>query len=75
MEDIAIHSFEGFPDHPENVDGTDPHGSAWVDAAVKGKVRDIYSLSNEGHLLFVATDRISAYNVILRKVCPVRPLF
>lgn len=35
----------------------------------QGKVRDIYSTSSTDHLLFVATDRISAYDVILRNVC------
>lgn len=34
----------------------------------KGKVRDIYSTSSSEHLLFVATDRISAYDVILKNV-------
>ncbi len=34
----------------------------------KGKVRDIYSTSSADHLLFVATDRISAYDVILNNV-------
>lgn len=34
----------------------------------KGKVRDIYSTSSPDHLLFVATDRISAYDVILKNV-------
>lgn len=34
----------------------------------KGKVRDIYETSSKDHLLFVATDRISAYDVILRNV-------
>jgi len=37
----------------------------------QGKVRDIYSTSSTDHLLFVATDRISAYDVILRNVCPI----
>ena len=37
----------------------------------KGKVRDIYETSSSDHLLFVATDRISAYDVILRNVRPV----
>jgi len=41
----------------------------------RGKVRDIYSLSSGERLLFVATDRISAYDVILRNVRPVRHLF
>lgn len=39
----------------------------------KGKVRDIYATSDPDLLLFVASDRISAYDVILRNVCP--PLF
>lgn len=34
----------------------------------QGKVRDIYSTSDPNALLFVATDRISAYDVILRNV-------
>lgn len=34
-----------------------------------GKVRDIYATSDPNLLLFVATDRISAYDVILRNVC------
>ncbi|KAK0187957.1 hypothetical protein F5146DRAFT_1104782 [Armillaria mellea] len=36
----------------------------------KGKVRDIYSTSSPDHLLFVATDRISAYDVILKNGIP-----
>ncbi|KAL0955195.1 hypothetical protein HGRIS_004100 [Hohenbuehelia grisea] len=37
----------------------------------RGKVRDIYALpSSPEHLLFVATDRISAYDVILRNGIP-----
>ena len=36
----------------------------------KGKVRDIYTTSSSEHLLFVASDRISAYDVILRNVRP-----
>jgi len=36
----------------------------------KGKVRDIYSTSSPDHLLFVATDRISAYDVILQNGIP-----
>jgi phosphoribosylaminoimidazole-succinocarboxamide synthase len=35
----------------------------------RGKVRDIYSTSSTEHLLFVASDRISAYDVILKNVC------
>lgn len=34
----------------------------------KGKVRDIYATSDPNLLLFVASDRISAYDVILRNV-------
>lgn len=33
----------------------------------RGKVRDIYQLS-EDRLLFVATDRISAYDVVMKNV-------
>ena len=35
----------------------------------KGKVRDIYATSSPDHLLFIASDRISAYDVILQNVC------
>jgi hypothetical protein len=34
----------------------------------KGKVRDIYATSSPEQLLFVASDRISAYDVILKNV-------
>jgi len=34
----------------------------------KGKVRDIYATSNPNYLLFVASDRISAYDVIMKNV-------
>ena len=37
----------------------------------KGKVRDIYATSDPDLLLFVASDRISAYDVILKNVRPV----
>jgi len=36
----------------------------------RGKVRDVYSTSSPTHLLFVATDRISAYDVILQNGVP-----
>ncbi|KAF8268717.1 phosphoribosylaminoimidazole-succinocarboxamide synthase [Lactarius quietus] len=36
----------------------------------KGKVRDIYATSSSEHLLFVASDRISAYDVILKNGIP-----
>jgi phosphoribosylaminoimidazole-succinocarboxamide synthase len=35
----------------------------------KGKVRDIYATSSPDHLLFIATDRISVYDIILKNVC------
>ncbi|KAF5355152.1 hypothetical protein D9756_005735 [Leucocoprinus leucothites] len=38
----------------------------------KGKVRDIYSTSDQSALLFVATDRISAYDVILNNGIPTK---
>jgi len=34
----------------------------------KGKVRDIYETPDPNNLLFVASDRISAYDVILKNV-------
>jgi SAICAR synthetase len=34
----------------------------------KGKVRDIYATSSPEYLLFVASDRISAYDVIMKNV-------
>lgn len=34
----------------------------------KGKVRDIYETSDPNRLLFVASDRISAYDVIMKNV-------
>ncbi|KAF8647211.1 hypothetical protein AX16_006849 [Volvariella volvacea WC 439] len=36
----------------------------------RGKVRDVYATSSPDHLLFVATDRISAYDVILKNGIP-----
>lgn len=36
----------------------------------KGKVRDVYTTSSTDHLLFVATDRISAFDVILKNGIP-----
>jgi len=36
----------------------------------KGKVRDIYATTSPEHLLFVASDRISAYDVILKNGIP-----
>ena len=34
----------------------------------RGKVRDVYTTSLEDRLLFVATDRISVFDVILNQV-------
>ena len=34
----------------------------------RGKVRDIYATSNPDALLFVASDRISAHDVVLKNV-------
>ena len=34
----------------------------------RGKVRDVYSTSDPSALLFIATDRISAYDVVLNNV-------
>lgn len=36
----------------------------------KGKVRDVYATSSPNHLLFVATDRISVYDVVLNSGIP-----
>jgi len=44
---------------------TDLKGS--LPLLTRGKVRDIYQL-NDRSLLFVATDRISAYDVIMKNV-------
>lgn len=38
----------------------------------RGKVRDIYELSDDS-LLFVATDRISAYDVVMENARPPLP--
>jgi hypothetical protein len=43
-----------------------------LELVARGKVRDIYALpEQDDRLLFVATDRISAYDVILDSVRPV----
>jgi len=34
----------------------------------RGKVRDVYAISSSDHLLFIATDRISVYDVVLKSV-------
>jgi phosphoribosylaminoimidazole-succinocarboxamide synthase len=42
----------------------------------RGKVRDVYETSDPDALLFVATDRISAYDVVLNNViCYKKPQF
>ena len=40
-----------------------------LELIARGKVRDIYRIPSTEQLLFVATDRISAYDVILKNVC------
>lgn len=45
---------------------TDLHGA--LPFIAKGKVRDIYELADKSSLLFVATDRISAYDVVMKNV-------
>ncbi|KAF9005453.1 hypothetical protein BDQ17DRAFT_1353131 [Cyathus striatus] len=52
---------------PDALINTDLPGLTLIS---KGKVRDIYSTSSPDHLLFVATDRISAYDVILKNGIP-----
>ena len=39
-----------------------------LELIARGKVRDLYSLPDKKTLLFVATDRISAYDVIMKNV-------
>ena len=39
-----------------------------LNLVARGKVRDIYATNDAEALLFVATDRISAYDVILNNV-------
>ncbi|KAF8249720.1 SAICAR synthetase [Wilcoxina mikolae CBS 423.85] len=43
---------------------TDLHGA--LPLIAQGKVRDIYALPDNSSLLFVATDRISAYDVVMK---------
>lgn len=49
---------------------TDLQGS--LPLIARGKVRDLYEVDDKT-LLFVATDRISAYDVIMENVHPSRP--
>lgn len=44
---------------------TDLHGA--LPLIARGKVRDVYALTDDS-ILFVATDRISAYDVIMSNV-------
>jgi hypothetical protein len=50
---------------------TDLQGS--LSLIAQGKVRDIYALPDNSSLLFVATDRISAYDVVMKNVPPPLP--
>ena len=45
---------------------TNLHGA--LPLIAQGKVRDIYALPDDSSLLFVATDRISAYDVVMENV-------
>lgn len=45
---------------------TDLKGS--LELLSRGKVRDLYAIPNSDSLLFVATDRISAYDVNMKNV-------
>lgn len=48
---------------------SDLQGAPGLNLLSQGKVRDIYSLeSDPDSLLFIASDRISAYDVILKNV-------
>ena len=49
----------------EAVTKTDLHGV--LPLVARGKVRDVYEVNGET-LLFIATDRISAYDVIMANV-------
>ncbi len=44
----------------------------WSDAELwrKGKVRDIYRVRDEGLVVLVATDRISAFDVVMKEMVP-----
>lgn len=53
-----------------SVTTTDLQGS--LPLIARGKVRDLYEVDDKT-LLFVATDRISAYDVIMENVHPSRP--
>lgn len=50
----------------EALTNTDLQGA--LPLVARGKVRDLYEVDNKT-LLFVATDRISAYDVIMENVC------
>lgn len=51
---------------PEALTSIDLKGTLSLRA--QGKVRDIYIIGSD-QLLFVTTDRISAYDVVLKNVC------
>ena len=48
------------------VTSTDLSGT--LPLIARGKVRDLYNI-DDSRLLFVATDRISAYDVVMANVC------
>lgn len=47
---------------------TDTNLQGALPLVARGKVRDLYEVDDKT-LLFVATDRISAYDVIMENVC------
>ena len=47
--------------------------AGYLPLVARGKVRDVYAVDDQT-LLFVATDRISAYDVIMENVQPLIPL-
>ncbi len=52
---------------PNKMAMIDSDLQAYLPLVVKGKVRDLYAIDDKT-LFFVATDRISAYDVVLKNV-------
>ncbi|MEM7515884.1 MAG: phosphoribosylaminoimidazolesuccinocarboxamide synthase [Planctomycetota bacterium] len=63
MSTAPLHPFLGGDLHPE---GSAPLG---LELIASGKVRDVYALDDE-HLLFVTTDRVSAFDVVMTEGVP-----
>lgn len=53
------------------VTETDLRGA--LPLVARGKVRDLYAVDDQT-LLFIATDRISAYDVVMKNVSSLMPL-